>query len=125
MTYTITYAGDLTLTPDLVLGYDWRHEGRNVLHPLIGNPLPAVTLRPAGAKAGTLRLFFQTEADALAAEEAHTRAEVFTYTDSDRLALTMRYVVSGTIAVTLDEKTRQRWIVAVDYQQVAGVVVPG
>jgi hypothetical protein len=127
MSVTITYADDLVLIPDLVLGYAWEHASRNVLHPLIANPLPAVTLREAAAKAGTLQLFFLLETAALQASEAHRLAEVFTYQDTDRPALTMRYVVpdAGKIGVTLDPETKKRWIVAVDYQQVAGVVIPG
>jgi hypothetical protein len=110
--------GTTVITPELVLGYETTQASRNIVHEVLGRPDPDVTLAPAGTRSGTLSLFFLTEADAEAARVLHTAASTFTLTDADRPAMGMVYVTAGAITVTLDDQTRERWTVAVEYREV-------
>jgi len=111
--------GATTITPELVLGYDTAQEGRNIFHDVLGRADPDVSLRVAGTRAGTLTLFFPTEAAANAARTLHAGAKVFTYTATDNATTSMRYVVDNAgIRVQLDPETRRRWTVAVAYREV-------
>ncbi|MGA1838466.1 hypothetical protein VD659_16225 [Herbiconiux sp. 11R-BC] len=121
---TITSSSGDATSPPLVLGYSWTHEVRNIVHPLLNTAQPAVTLRTGGAKRGTLRLFYLNEADALFAAQMHTGLAAFTILDSDHPALAMRYAVVGSVSVELDPSTMRRWVVSVDFQETALVVVP-
>lgn len=113
--------GTSTLTPELVLGYETRQPGRNIFHDVIGREDPDVTLRRAGLRTGTLKLFFLTEGQANACRLLHSRPAVFTYTASDNATTSMRYAVDDSgITVTLDDDTRRRWVVAVAYREVLG-----
>lgn len=113
---TITY-GDVSIHPLMVLGYDWERQGRNTIHETLSGQ--AVTLRPAGLRKGTLQYLFADEAAALEAEDVHAIADALTLADSDRPALGMRYVLEGSIRLTLDPQTRHRWTVAVGFRQVS------
>jgi hypothetical protein len=112
---TISY-GDIELHPLMVLGYDWERQGRNNVHDTLAGQ--SVTLRPATLRRGTLEYLFTDEASALAAEDVHALADVFTLDDSDRPGLAMRYVLDGTLRVTLDPDTRHRFILRVGFRQV-------
>lgn len=111
--------GTTTITPDLVLGYSTQQAGRNVIHDILGRGDPDVSLAPAASRAGTLNLFFLTEADAEQCRQLHAQAAVFTYTADDNTTTSMRYVVDqGGIGPALDDQTRRRWTVSVAYREV-------
>jgi len=114
LTTTITTTAG-PLVPDLVLGYEATRAGRNVFHDIIGRADPDVSLQPAAPRAGTLELFFLTEAQAALAVDVHASPAVFTLTDSTFPTIGMRYVVDGSIGIKLDNT---RWIVSVDYREV-------
>ncbi|GLK17745.1 hypothetical protein [Herbiconiux flava] len=112
-------AGGYVLRPLLVLGYTWTLNARNNIHPLVGSASPAVTVRPATLRSGTLRLLFANEQQAAAAELVHSLGSALTLADSDRLSAGMTYHPTGRIEIALDPETRSRWIVSVDFQAVA------
>lgn len=115
---TITRVSDsATSSPDLVLGYATTRRSRNVIHDLIGGGI-AVTLVATAPRSGTLELFYIDEAAAWAALELHTLADTFTLADTDRPDVGMTYVLSGDVGLSLDEQTRDHWVVTVDYQEV-------
>jgi len=111
--------GVTTLTPTLNLteGYNLSRESANQLHWILGDPSPAVTLRPAKLRTGTLKLRFVTESSADAAVAMHARPAIFTLTDTDLPLSSMRYVLDGTVARDLDPEAFV-WIVSVDYQEI-------
>lgn len=110
--------GATTITPLLVLGYASKRESRNVVHQVIGRTGDDVTLRPASLRTGTLTMLFANEADALACEQMHAAGAVFTLVDDDLSSTTMLYILAGSLPRVLDDQTRRRWTVAVDFQEV-------
>lgn len=126
MTYTILNVVDeTTMTPELVLGYDWSAPSRNIVHPLLGGAAIAVTLRRAGLRRGTMKLLFLTQDEALSAFYQHRLPTRFYFEDTDRgVEVSMSYVVDGDVTCELDPITRERWIVSVAYQAVEPTWVP-
>lgn len=117
MTTTITRVSDSeTTTPDLVLGYESARQSRNIIHELIEGI--AATLVAANPRSGDLHLFYTAEADAWAALELHSTADVFTLTDTDIPAIGMSYVLAGNVGIALDGATRAQWAVTVPYQEI-------
>jgi len=106
-----------SISPALVLGYQARRESRNIVHDIIGGGIALTLIRPR-PRSGTLELFFLTEDDAFAALTKHALETTFTLSDADRPSVGMTYALSGGIDIRLDQATRVRWVVAVDYQEV-------
>lgn len=119
MTTTIAQ-GATTLTPQLLLGYASTRDSGNIIHRAIDDPSNIdVTLRPASLRSGTLRFLFLTHAEGLAAEALHSNATALTLNDTDLPGVDMSYVVDGRIELELDDETRLRWVLSVDYQEVS------
>lgn len=138
--------GTLTFFPTVVDGYESARETATVVHQILDRANPDVTIRPAGLRTGTLRLVFanpdvayigalitiggyvfentdpnsplSAEQMARACEDAHAQGGVFTLMSTDRYSIEMSYVANGTIARSLDEDTRQVWIVEIDFHEV-------
>lgn len=111
--------GTVTITPDLVLGWDSTRDARTQVHPVLGRPDPEVTLRPAGTRTGTLVLFFTDLADAQAAEDAHATPGVWSMDNTTEGAPSLAaYVVSGPITLRAEGPNLDRWLVEVAYQEV-------
>jgi hypothetical protein len=115
---TVTAATGAILRPALVLGYQWKLTSRSNVHQLISSYAPAVTVRPASLRSGTLRLLFLTEGEAATAQLVHSLGSVLTLADSDRPTAGMSYVLSGVLDTQLDTQTSKRWVVSVDYEEV-------
>ncbi|WNM25245.1 hypothetical protein [Demequina capsici] len=118
MSTTVT-DGVTTLTPILVTGWSSTRLARNVLHDIVGTEWPEVTLRPAAPRSGTLQLLCATLADGVAMEAFHAQAKVLTLADPESAPLGMNYVASGRIDLDIDEDTRDKWIVSVEFKEVA------
>lgn len=116
MPVTITTSTGQTLTPELILGYEFGSDTNNVLHKIIDGD-PVVTLREAAPRDGDLEFLFVDEAAALNCEKQHKRAATFTLLDTDRPALTMRYFVKDRVEVALDDDTRAVWVVKIPFQE--------
>lgn len=118
MPTTITRSSDgATTTPTLILGYETRDEGRTIVHDLIGGGLAVVLVDPR-PRSGTLQLFYPEELGAWDARTLLRAKSTFTLVDTDRPVVGMTFVVTD-LTLTLDEKTRQRWVLAVQYQEIA------
>lgn len=104
-------------SPLTMLGYQTARESQNIVHDLIGGGIAVTLIRPRPRK-GTLELGYVLEADAVAAVALHSRETTFTLSDSDRASVSMTYVVDGSVSLELDDESRDRWIVSVDYQEV-------
>lgn len=110
--------GTTTLTPTLIDGYRSVRRAGNIVHPIIANAWPAVTLRPAKPRTGTLSMLVMSLSDALAMDALHSTESTLTLVDGDLPGLNMTYVASGDITVELDDRTRLRWWVRVDFQEI-------
>jgi hypothetical protein len=143
MTATIT-SGVYTITPTIIDGYSSTRASQNVVRTILGSSIPAVSLRPALLRSGTLQLIFgdtgptfseyivvdgivvesgetpgvDAEAASLVAETLHATGGVFTLSETSRSRVGMTYVVSGNVTRKLDDTTRAVWIVTVDFQEV-------
>lgn len=115
---TITHAAGV-IVPVVAGGWEATRPARSVVHEVLGRSDPDVTLRPAGTRRGTLRLVFAAEADAADASVVLGRGEVFTFADPDRGTLGMSFVVAdGDVSLSLDDETRDVWIVLVPFVEV-------
>lgn len=115
---TITRTIDAaTVAPTLVLG-DWSSddEPQTLLHPILGREYPDVTLRPAAARTGTLRLFFWDYESADAARKFHRAAAVF-HTVTDMAWLPAAYVPNGPIRCTQQRENAARWVLEIPFQE--------
>lgn len=110
--------GTSTVTPVTVTGYAATRASRNVLHAIIGTPDPAVTLRPAGLRTGTLEALFDTRADAQSAVTILASDAALTFVDTDHPSISMTFVLDGDVTMALDDDTRALWLVSFDYQEV-------
>lgn len=117
MAITITM-GASSVAPQLVLGYKTTRQGKNLIHPIVNRADPDVTLAEAGLRTGTLELLFLNLTDALAGELLHAGVGACQLEDTDLPGMNMFYVVDGAIGLALDEETRLRWVVSVDFQEV-------
>lgn len=117
MSVTITSTAG-TLHPLLVVdGYEWESEPRNIVHELLANEAPAVTLRKAGPRTGTYELLFADRAAALEAERVHKLAGVLTLVDTDQPGVGGRYIVhGGGLGVVQDEDAPARWLLVVPWR---------
>lgn len=111
--------GTTTITPILIDGYESNRASRNVVHPILGTNVPAVSLRPAALRTGHLTALVENRAAAVALESVLAGANLLTFTDTDT-TLSMTFVLGGDgrIDVTLDRNTRRRWTVEFDYVEV-------
>lgn len=117
MSTVITRTSDsATATPILVTGYDARREGRNVTHDMLDGTI-VVTLIDPRPRSGTLSLLFSDEADANAAMLLHATSDTYTLAVSERPTLDMTYVAGG-LGISLEDQTRDLWLVTVDFQEI-------
>ncbi|MCS0491191.1 hypothetical protein [Curtobacterium flaccumfaciens] len=103
--------------PLVVNGWGEGATGRNIVNPIIGGGID-VTLQAASLRQGAFELVYQDEDEAAYAFAMHQRPSTFTITDAERPSIAMTYVVDGRISRTLDDESRDFWIVRVEYQEV-------
>jgi len=117
MVTTISRSTDATtIVPELVLrGWESTDEAGTLVHPIIGAEWPDVSLRPAAARTGTMRMLFASPADAEAARVFHRAPAVFT------TASTLLWVPAAYVPVRvrpMQQDGPHRWIVEVEFQEV-------
>jgi hypothetical protein len=117
MATTISNADD-TLTPLLVEGWQSSRETGTVLHVVLGSNSPAVTVRPARLRTGTLRTLWDDFTVACIVEQALAAGAVWTLADDDRPEIGMTFVVSGAVELELDDETRRIAWVSFEYTEV-------
>lgn len=115
---TTVTSGASTLTPLLVDGFRAERAAANLVHTIIGSNAPAVTLRTARLRTGTLNFLCADLTAALAIEALHAAASIVTLADTDLPPLGMAYIVSGSLTLEVDDSTRSRWWVRVEFQEV-------
>jgi len=107
------------MTPEVIDGFESSRRVGNIMHNVLGVEDVDVTYRPAKLRTGTLRMVFASEADALEAELLHANGTEFDIASTERDAIVMSYAVSGDITLTLDDATRDVWVLSVTFQEVA------
>jgi hypothetical protein len=119
MTTIISRSTDaVTFTPDLVFPFEAEDEPGTVVQPILGSDRVDITLRPATASAGTIRMLFLTFADAEAARLMMRAAAVFLIA-SDLPWLPSGFVPAGSIRRAQQDPQLQRWILDVPYREVS------
>lgn len=117
MSTTIASTSSTDKTSPLhMLGYQASREAQNIFHDILGGGQD-VTLRPAALRSGVLRLLYASEPAAAAALAMLARQAVFTVADTDVASVSMRFAVSGTVAIEQDDD-RALWLVSVGYREV-------
>ena len=116
MSHTIT-TGDTVINPTAVDQYESTARGGSVIHETVGAAYPSVTLRPAGARRGSLVLSFDDETSSREAEKALGQAAVYIWL-ADLETVRMSFVIPNTGAITRRYTRTGRWVVEVDYQEV-------
>lgn len=118
MSTTFTRSIDAaTITPALVLGsFESEDPVQTLVHVIPGRETPDVTLRPAQASTGVMRLFFLSHAQADAARVFHRAAAVFG-TGSDMEWLPAAYVPQRGIRRAQQDHAG-RWVIEIPYQEI-------
>lgn len=115
MTTSIT-DGSTTIYP-IIDGYTAARPNRNVVHPILGSTAPAVSLRQAGLRTGTLRLVFSSDSTAFQAHALLSSGVELTLASTERASINMSFVLAGAATIDLDSKTSVAWVVTFDYQE--------
>lgn len=111
-------SGAVTITPDLRVGYDdVRSTARNVVHNILGEDAPDVTLRDEGLRNGSLKLLFSTATAAWDAYDKLRVAKVWALAD-DIAGVQMNLVRDGDLR-PVQQEDRSTWILTVGFQEVA------
>ncbi|CAG7618475.1 hypothetical protein ACFPZL_01165 [Leucobacter soli] len=122
MTDTIASSNPATadVHPRLIMDWQPARPARTVVHELLYDPTPAVSLADPGPRRGVLRYFFETASQADACWAMHAEKAVLTLTAaiSDHTE-TLRYVVAGgDLVQRLDPESALRTIIEVPYLEV-------
>ncbi|AOX46704.1 hypothetical protein [Microbacterium sp. BH-3-3-3] len=118
---TLITVGDATIAPQQVMSITSEQASGTIIHPILGRAYPDVTIRPAGLRTGTIEMGFygpNSEAESATARALIAAGGIFTIASEERATLSMTCVASGRISLTLEDVTRDAWVLAVDYQEV-------
>jgi hypothetical protein len=114
-----TFTGPtLAAYPLLVTQWNASSSTRHIVHEILGNPIPDVTLQPAGPRTGTMSALFDNEADASALHTSLRGTDVLTFSDDDTATPGMTFIANGTVTITTDSQNQACWTVAFDYLEV-------
>ena len=102
----------------LMLGYEATRRGRNVIHELADSNAPAVVLRTAGLRSGTIKALCATSAAALALETDLKTAQKLEFATTDLTGINMTFVLLNELTVELEDDTRKLFIVTFDFQEI-------
>lgn len=119
MTTTLTHlpTGD-TQDVEMVLDYRATRRVGTVAHEIVGRAAVDFTLKPAGPRTGTYRLFAMDELDAALVFAFVAREGAFTLVDTETAMADATFTPTGDITFELDDTTKRAVVVAVDYTEV-------
>lgn len=106
-----------TIMPTRVISLQSRDEPQSIIHVVLGSSDPDVTLRPSLRPRGTMRLLFDTQAEAEAARVFHRPAAVFSATSDDAI-LPASYVPSGGVEPVRYHAELDSWVLEVGFQEI-------
>lgn len=116
MTVTLSNGTD-SVSPALALPYEIDYAQSTIVHDVPGREYPDVTLRPAGARSGTLQLLFIGMTGALEAANLHTTGSVMELTDTANPLMDMHYVAVDAVRLVQQESVHP-FILMVPFQEV-------
>jgi hypothetical protein len=118
-TITQTVSPFTSTEPELVDGFQSSVDSNNIMHTLANGQTRAV-FRTASLRKGTMRLVYGADETASrAAELMFAAGEYFELEDADRSSIDgMVFAVSGSIARSLDDDTRDVWVVEVEFEEI-------
>lgn len=109
--------GTHTISPDAVTGYEANTQSSNIVLKKANGQVD-VSLAADSKRDGTLQLAFTSQSAAWTAQGYLKAALVFTLTSTDISQLSMSFVRTGAMVITLDPTTLNAWTLAVPYQEV-------
>lgn len=107
----------ITITAIDILGWSMTRPGRSVVHAILGDSEPDVTIREAGLRAGQVRVLFATEAAAQACADALAGVGGPWVFDGDVLTLTAR--ITGDLVIDALSDDGGAWATTVTVQEVS------
>lgn len=113
---TIIVQGESIIRPDAVDGFESNREPGSLVHTILGRAFPDVTLRPASARSGTLRLTFRRDDDSATAELQFASPGIFQLVSAYQSTVEMSFAVTGRITRRLDPSGY--WAVEFGYHEV-------
>lgn len=117
MSATITGTG-IASYPLLVTQWSATSNTRHLVHEILGNPIPDITLQPAGPRTGTMSALFDSEDGAALLYGALRGTDVLTFSDDDTATTVMDFIANGTVNTTTDSQNQSFWTVTWDYLEV-------
>ncbi|ROS74990.1 carbohydrate binding protein [Curtobacterium sp. PhB130] len=115
---SVARAAQGVILPRLVTQWNASATTRHIVHEVLGNPWPDVTVQPAGPRSGTMAAIFDNEDDAVALYTMLTGTTVVTFSDDSTSFPTMRFLANGQITVQQDDQDRTVWAVTFSYMEV-------
>lgn len=112
-----TWTDNQTVNPLLILDYGFSRESRNIVLDLLGSKYPAVFLREAQSRSGTLTMLFSSAAASNDADAIFQSVNRFHFQES-AAAQDFHFIRSGPVAVVKLEAANI-WTVAVGFREVA------
>lgn len=114
-----TFTGPtLAAYPLLVTQWDATSTTRHIVHEILGNPIPDVTLQPAGPRTGTMSALFDYETGAYSLYDALRSVNVLAFSDDDTATTGMDFIANGDITITTDSQNQNYWTVTFPYLEV-------
>ena len=104
------------ITPLLILNYGYQNASRNAIIDLLASEYPAVFLRPAASKSGTLSMLFDSGVDARAAVATLNAANRFHFEET-AAGEEFDFVRAGAVTTAKVEGI-DYWITNVDFREV-------
>lgn len=111
-------SGTLSFTPEMITTWGVSQDSRNVVHTIIGRTDPDITLKPSATRTGTLEMLFTSASSAETARGILANGTVFTISDSETWLNGFDFVMSGSISTSLEDSTRNVWIITADFAEV-------
>lgn len=112
-----TFTDNQTVNPLLILAYGFSRESRNIVLDLMGSTYPAVFLREAQSRSGTLTMLFDSASASNDADAIFQSVNRFHFQEL-AAAQDFHFIRSGPVtAVKLE--ARNMWTVAVGFREVA------
>lgn len=106
------------LIPLLVTQWNATATTRHLVHDVLGNPWPDITVQPAGPRTGTMSALFDNETDANDLFLMLTGTEAVTFSDDSTSITAMRLLANGSVTIAQDDQDRTKWVVTFAYQEV-------
>lgn len=117
MSTTITGTG-VASYPLLVTQWSATSNTRHLVHEVLGNPWPDVTLQPAAPRTGSMSALFDYEAAASLLYAALRGTQVLTFSDDDTATTGMLFIANGSVTIATDSQNQDFWTVTWEFLEI-------